>query len=160
MKNFTKNLALTITIIFCGIFSSYAYHKPASLIYKASIMARAEENFSNCKYKSALNLYIKLLKIDQNNTSVNFKAGLCCFNLPNSNENAIGYLKRACMSKDTLPEAFFYLGSIYQLEERFDEALQTFNHFLNFVKSNKNGRELRSEVLLRIHMCLAAGDLL
>lgn len=123
-------------------------------------MARAEENFSNCKYKSALNLYIKLLKIDQNNTSVNFKAGLCCFNLPNSNENAIGYLKRACMSKDTLPEAFFYLGSIYQLEERFDEALQTFNHFLNFVKSNKNGRELRSEVLLRIHMCLAAGDLL
>jgi len=160
MKTFTKISLLILFITLMANTTSSAYTKPVSVVYKSNLLAKAEENFGNAKYKMALNFYVKLLKLDQFDVNANYKAGLCSFNIPNSNTDAINYLKRASLSKDTLPEVLYYLGTVYQLEERFDEAYQTFEVFMNFIKTNKNGRELRGDVMLRMGMCNSAAELI
>lgn len=160
MKTPTKQIVISLLIALLSMGSVSAYDRMAAQTQKASLITKAEDHFVNCRYKAALPIYVKLLKMDQHEPGINFKAGMCCFNIPGKNEEAIYYLKMACKSKDTLADALFYLGTIYQIEERFDEAIQTFQQFLNFIKSNKNGRELRGEVTLRMSMCHSAGSLL
>ena len=129
----------------------------------------AESYFLFEEYKEALPLYLRIHRAEPENDNINYKIGVCFLNDPYQREKAIRYLEEA--SRNTDPkykennfkekeaplEAFFYLGNAYLVNNRIDEALENFNHFMEILDPDIYDVELVEE---QIAACYAARDLM
>ncbi|MCB9002446.1 MAG: OmpA family protein [Bacteroidales bacterium] len=92
-------------------------------------------------YNEALPLYTKLLKIDSANANLNYRIGVCYINIPGLKDKSVPYLQKAVegisgkyvegsyKERSAPPEALFYLGQAYMLQDKLDDALKCFNEF-------------------------------
>ncbi len=89
----------------------------------------------------ALKLFLELDRMDPGNAQIQYKIGLCYLHLPGEKEKAIPYFREACKhtSADYQPvydernaprDAFFYLALAYHVNNRFDEAIDAYNKFI------------------------------
>jgi Tol biopolymer transport system component len=94
----------------------------------AAKMVLAKQKLFAGEYVSALNSYKEIEKSNPSNASIKYYIGLCYFNL-NQPANAKESLLKAESLPNPEPETHLVLGKIYQLEEKFDEAISEFGLF-------------------------------
>lgn len=95
-------------------------------------------------YDEALKIWLELLKEQPENANLNYKVGVCYLESPSTRDKAkaLPYLEKAVKKttanykiysyqEDKAPvEAYYYLAKAYQLNYKFEEAIQNYSIFL------------------------------
>jgi tetratricopeptide (TPR) repeat protein len=143
MKSKKLNPKCTLILLILAAFPFAAHNQPAEDI--KSIFLEAESYYLFEEYKDALPLYQKILAEDPENYNINFKVGICYLNDPYLTSKSVRYLENAAAHTDPKcnqnslkernapPEALFYLGNAYCVNNRLDEAIQTYKEFLEIL---------------------------
>src|SRR3989344_4750165 len=84
-------------------------------------LKEADDFFEIDDYKSAEKLYLNILPKDPLNEKINLNIAICKFKQKQFPEEILPYLLKAEKSK--LAPAQFYLGKVYHLACRFEEAI-------------------------------------
>lgn len=128
----------------------------------------AESYFLFEEYSEALPLYLRLHRADPENDNFNYKIGICLLNDPYQKDRSIRYLGEATKNinpkyrknsfRETTapPEAFFYLGNAYLVNDSIDKALENYIHFREILNEKVYDVELVEE---QIRICERARSL-
>ncbi len=93
------------------------------------------------EYADALPYYLTLLETFPNNDNYNYRVGICYLNIPGEKANAVPYLEKAIrninpdyregsLKEDQAPpDAYFYLGRAYRVNNQLDKAIEAFKEF-------------------------------
>lgn len=95
--------------------------------------------YSNA-YDIALPMYLMLEQIDPGNSNIQYKIGVCYLNIPGRKTTSIPYFEKAVQGITTNysysykerkapKDALYYLGNVYHIALRFDDAIQYYNKF-------------------------------
>lgn len=111
------------------------------------------------EYDAAIKNYSELLRIDSTNSKNNYAMAITLysnFQQPNS----IPFLEKAIRySKDTIPEAFFFLANSFHLSGNYDKAKQNYTIYLSLLEHDssflpKGEKEnAKIDITNRIEMC-------
>ncbi len=127
-----------------------------------SIFLNAESWFLFEAYADALPLYESLLKADPGNNNLNYKIGICLLNDPYQKDKAIQYLLEASSNinpsykennfkeRTAPPDALYYLGNAYLVNELLNHAIESYEAFLEIMDHEVYDEEL---VLAQIRSC-------
>jgi tetratricopeptide (TPR) repeat protein len=119
-----------------------------------TLFLEAESYYLFEEYKDALPLYQQLLAEDPENYNINFKIGICYLNDPYLKSKSISYLVKAAENIDPKcnpnsfkerkapPEALFFLGNAYRINNRLDEAIDRYKEFLEILNPEIYDEEL------------------
>jgi len=113
-------------------------------------------------YREAAFYFKKVTEIYPDNANFNFKLGECYMNLPGSESLAVSCLEKAIRhtvnkklySRKDFEEmnaplhAYYYLGNVYRIINRLDDALRVYNIFINspFYYGNYNETIVDNEI--------------
>lgn len=88
-------------------------------------------------FQKALKEYMVAQKFNPNNAALNFKIGVCHANSTDAFKS-IAFVKKAhSLDQNCDPFLFYYMGYAQQLEEKFDEALVSYQNFeTNYKKAD------------------------
>ena len=93
------------------------------------------------EYADALPYYMNLLKEYPNNDNYNYRVGMCYLNILSEKDKAISYLEKAVQNinpgyregsikeEQAPPDAYFYLGHAYRINNQLDDAIKAFREF-------------------------------
>ncbi|GAB4283685.1 MAG: hypothetical protein Kow0068_08620 [Marinilabiliales bacterium] len=109
----------------------YAQQNSVKKYFRQNLIL-ADEFFQAENYAGALKIYNDLYAIDSLNIEVNYKLGVCMFNIYRKKTDLIKYFER---SKVEYPESYYYLGRIYHLRMQFNKALENYNKYKNSGKA-------------------------
>jgi tetratricopeptide (TPR) repeat protein len=127
-----------------------------------TVFLDAESWFLFEEYADALPLYLGLQENDPNNYNLNYKIGICLLNDPYQKDQSIKYLLKACDSINTAykennykersapPDALYYLGDAYLVNELLDMAIESYQSFLEIMDRDVYDEEL---VQVQIRAC-------
>ncbi len=133
------------------------------------LFLEAESYYLFEEYNEALPLYLQLHRDDPDNNNVNFKIGVCLVNSPYEKDKSISYLERAIKNIDPKykqnnfretsapPEALFYLGTAYRINNQLDRAREYYRKFLKTVDPEVFDTTL---IIAQIEACNAAAILM
>jgi hypothetical protein len=105
------------------------------------LYVEAESYFLFEEYKDALPLYQRILQTDPENFNINYKIGICYLNDIYQEQKSIPYLEKAVngisssyktnshKERNAPPEAFYYLGNAYRVNNRLNEAIDAYEQF-------------------------------
>jgi tetratricopeptide (TPR) repeat protein len=105
-------------------------------------LSEAEDFYKGEDYKEALFLFLKIQEKGYSNYNLQFKIGVCYLNFPGQEKKAIPYLEDASKhvtikykrnsleERNAPPEALFYLGNAYRIDNKLDLALKVYDKFL------------------------------
>jgi outer membrane protein OmpA-like peptidoglycan-associated protein len=97
-------------------------------------LAKGDRAFDKKDYEGALKSYLDALAVDAGDALVNFKTGMCYFNI-GDNGDAVVYLEKAYdLNPKVDPFIEYHLGMAYQGDYKFRKAGE---HFTIFRKQNK-----------------------
>ncbi len=151
--------------IFNAILASLLF--PLACIYAQSpdlkeIFLEAESYFLFEEYNEALPLYLRIHRADPDNDDINYKIGVCLLNDPYQKDRSIRYLEQASRNinpkykqnsfkeRTAPPEAFFYLGNAYLVNDNIDKAKENYLHFRDILDEKVYDVELVEE---QIRIC-------
>lgn len=99
---------------------------------------KADKFFLINDYASALPLYLELDKTAAKDALTNYRIGICYFNNTLDKLKSLPYLEYALQykNKDVPEKIHHYLGQIYHLLYRFDEATSNFSAYKNSLAKN------------------------
>ncbi len=129
----------------------------------------AESYFLFEEFNEALPLYLKIHRAEPENDNINYKIGVCFLNDPYQKEKSIRYLEKASKNinpkykenqfreKTAPPEAFFYLGNAFLVNNQIDKALENYNYFRKILDEKIYDVELVEE---QIKICNTAKNLM
>ncbi|MBN1185537.1 MAG: PD40 domain-containing protein [Bacteroidales bacterium] len=101
----------------------------------------AEFDIMDELYEDAAKKFLKILKKDPDNCNFNYRLGYCYLHIPGKKSEAIPYLEKAIVNtspdykegifkETTAPTiALFYLGQVYRISNRLDDAIAAFRKF-------------------------------
>lgn len=89
----------------------------------------AEGYYGIGDYYTSLSLYQELYKLDSANSQYSLRIGACKYYLKQNPDDILNFLNVAAAKNE--PEAYYYMGKIFHLQERFDEEIYAYNHYLN-----------------------------
>jgi len=139
-------------LLFVLSFSLAIYSQPAS--DTKSLFLEAGSYYLFEEYKDALPLYQQLLAEDPENYNISFKIGICYLNDPYLKNKSISYLLKAAENIDQKcnpsslkerkapPEALYFLGTAYRINDRLDEAIDRYKEFLEILNPEIYDEEL------------------
>lgn len=117
-----------LILSFIIISGSVLAQKPLTMKQKRQFDA-ANIKFEETDYRNALSLYEEIYKSNNEDAELSYKIGVCKFKTKLDQEGAITYFENAATKN--FVDAYYYLGKIYHLNERFDDAVSMFNKFKN-----------------------------
>jgi hypothetical protein len=118
--------------------------------------------FNRDDYREAAYYFRKITDLYPENANFNFKLGECYMNLPGSEAKAVPCFEKAV--QHTVPKkkynrkdfsemhaplhAYFYLGNVYRIVNRLDDALKAYKVFINspFYYGNYNESIVENEI--------------
>lgn len=126
-------------VLVCSFLFLHAYSQE-EVDFKDTFL-EAGSDFLYGDFKDALAGYQKLYQLDPENFNINYLIGRCYLNDPYQVSRSIAYLEKAV--KGTSPdyrtdnyrermapmEAYLFLGDAYRMNNRLDEAIETYNLF-------------------------------
>ena len=127
----------TLFLLFVFSFSIIAAQtKPVKrdLQFKKKLK-EANDFFEIDDYKSAEKLYLSILPNDSLNEKINLNIAICKFKQKQFPEEILPFLLKAEKSK--LANAQFYLGKVYHLACRFEEAIAHYNNYKSFDEASR-----------------------
>jgi hypothetical protein len=119
-----------------------------------SVFLNAESWFLFEEYAEALTLYESLYKSDPGNDNLNYKIGICLLNDPYQKDKAIQYLLDASKNinpsykegsfkeRAAPPDALYYLGDAYLVNELLNHAIESYEEFLTVMDREVYDEEL------------------
>ncbi|MBI5217430.1 MAG: PD40 domain-containing protein [Bacteroidia bacterium] len=107
------------------IHSAYGQTKQLTKPLKKK-MNEANYYFNYENYHLALPVLQELYKEDTVNSEINFKIGVCLYNIKRNKTEARRYFEKA--ANDYI-DSYYYLGNIYHLQMNFDKAISTFQYY-------------------------------
>ncbi|MEA3461317.1 MAG: hypothetical protein U9R49_05520 [Bacteroidota bacterium] len=134
-----------------------------------TVFLDAESWFLFEEYAEALPLYESLLKSDPGNDNLKYKIGICLLNDPYQKDKAIQYLldasnninpaykENTLKEKTAPPDALYYLGNAYLVNELLNRAIESYQEFLEVMDHDVYDDEL---VKAQIQSCKNARRLL
>lgn len=143
-----------------------AYSQSANL---KETFLEAESYFLFEEYNEALPLYLKINRENPDNDNINYKIGVCFLNDPYQKDKSIRYLEKASQNinpdykennfkeRTAPPEAFFYLGNAYLVNNDIEKALKNYKHFRDILDEKIYDTEL---VENQITICETASKLM
>ena len=114
----------------------------------------AESFFLYEEYLDALPLYLELKKSYPDNFNLDYKIGRCYLYIPYQKERALKYLQSASKHIDASykgkslketqapPDAIYYLGRAYHIQNQLNEAIAAYEKFLGLLDENEYDPEL------------------
>ena len=138
----------------CLIFFMFPAFVSAQRDSVRSVFLDAESYFLFEEYSEAQPLYESLLRSDPTNDNLNYKLGICYLNDPYQKDKAIGYLQKASNNinpaykqgnykeRTAPPDALYYLGSAYLVNELLDRAIDSYEAFMEIMDRNVYDEEL------------------
>ena len=106
---------------------------------RAQSLDQAKKLYNAGEYEKARPAFAKLVKTSPNNASFNQWYGVCCFETGDLKE-AEKPLRLAAKRK--IPEAYRYLGDLYYLTYRFNEAAEMYREYIDFLRKKKKDSTL------------------
>lgn len=104
----------------------------------AQSLDQAKKLYNDGQYEEAKPAFERLVKQAPNNSSYNQWYGVCCFETGDY-ENAEKHLLVA--NKRKVQESYQYLGELYYLTYRFEEAVEMFEEYINLLTKKKQNVE-------------------
>ncbi len=124
---------------------------------KEKKLARKADNlFEMAEYPDALPIYLKLLELNPTKAIYNYRTGICYFDSTAEKMRSIPYFENAnkyFTNKDTIPELYYYLGSSYQMMNKFEDGIISFEKLKTFIKDNKYGKRETDDIDSLIIQC-------
>jgi hypothetical protein len=90
-------------------------------------MDKANDLYDYGDYKNALSTYEEIYSQDSSNPRINYKIGSCLFFLKKNKKEALRYMQKGLSNDD--PDSYYYVGQLYHLNTRFEEALKAFSDY-------------------------------
>ncbi len=116
----TAILLLFIPFVFQA--QSKAYKKEQKRIWsEANFFMDIED------YDLALKLYSQIYLLDEEYDEINYRIGLCYFNIPGEKEKSLSYFQKAKYAGYT--ESYFWLGRAYHANEEFSQARKMYQMY-------------------------------
>lgn len=94
-----------------------------------ALREKADALFDKGEYAAAGPLYSQLVSLSPQDFDLNFRYGTATIYSGEDKSKAIGYLKFAVQGPSTNVLAWYFLGRAYQLDYRFDDAIEAYQHF-------------------------------
>ena len=125
------------------LFSGTVFHSFSQSTNLREVFLAAESYFLFEEFEEALPLYLRIHRQSPDNDNVNFKIGVCYLNNPYEKDKSIYYLERASKNinprykesnlRETSapPDALFYLGNAYRINNQIDKAREYYKMFLD-----------------------------
>jgi tetratricopeptide (TPR) repeat protein len=110
---------------------------------------KATQLLQNGAYQEAKPLYQKLVKQSPSNANYNYGYGVCCYETGEA-DAALVYLKRSADRK--VIDAFHYLGKAYYDTYRFDEAVDSYEEYIDWLEKKKRDTSRAEEELQRARL--------
>lgn len=79
-------------------------------------------------YQGAVAIYNHILEANPAHAQANLRSGICRLHIRDQERHALPYLERA--REQQVPEATYYIGLALHYQERFPEAIQSLNEYL------------------------------
>ena len=140
-----------VLVLFFFFISSFLFAQSISSNDQKKVFGQAEAYLKKENYKNALPLFMTLDTLFPDHAQINYKIGLCIFNLTENKLSSIPYFEKAAKSVsekykgeslDELNAPFitnFYLGKAYHYNYEFYKAIEAFQIFKLYVDpSNTN----------------------
>lgn len=96
---------------------------------------KADQAFDFGDYLKAMQLYKSLYHLDSMGSELNYKLGVCHYEIKKYRAQSKKYFERVSLTRH--PETMYYLGRLYHLEGRFDDALAEYHAYLKFKAEEK-----------------------
>ncbi|HSH67258.1 MAG TPA: carboxypeptidase-like regulatory domain-containing protein [Bacteroidia bacterium] len=100
-----------------------------SSLHDQQLWIKADDTFEFGDYMNALKIYEQLNDIDSTNDEINFKIGVCNFNIRKFRKKAPAYFNK--VNSDHFPETNYYLGRLCLLNREYDDAIRYFTAYKN-----------------------------
>jgi tetratricopeptide (TPR) repeat protein len=110
---------------------------------------KAQQLLQSGAYAEAKPLYQKLVKQSPSNANYNFGYGVCCYQTGEARAS-IAYLKRSADRK--VIEAFHYLGKAYYDTYRFDDAVDSYEEYIDWLEKKKRDTAAAEDELQRVRL--------
>ncbi|MFT5278885.1 MAG: tetratricopeptide (TPR) repeat protein, partial [Bacteroidia bacterium] len=94
---------------------------------KEELVEAANSFFEEGDYTKAKPLFSQLLSQDALNADYNYRFGVCILFTEDDPIKPIPYIEGGAGSTEVNNEAFYFLGKLYQLNYRFDEAIEAYS---------------------------------
>lgn len=153
---------LFLSFLFVGLINSFAQYVEVQDASKA--FTKANNLMLNQNYQQAIKLLVLADSLDPNNANINFKLGFCYLNSLNGKKKAEAHFAKAIQTispkykENTYKErgapsiAWFYLGQAYHFNNKFDQAIEAFNKFREYIDTKD--LNLASEINRQIEFCI------
>lgn len=118
-----------VLILFAFTSNSFAQKKNKEL-KKANVL------FERKDFVNAGKSYLKIYEKDSANTELNYRIGICLYNQKDKKLQALPFFEKSNTQQS--PEAFFYMGNLYHLHQRFDEAIKNYTEYNKLESRDKD----------------------
>lgn len=99
-------------------------------------------NFYSNDFANARRYYSAAWKLDSSDAQLAFKLGVSMYNLKKYKAESLRCFEKANKGKE--PETKFYLGNLYHLNGKFQEAINNFTDYTNGEKKNFSDAEIKT----------------
>jgi WD40 repeat protein len=133
---YVRNTAI-LFLLFC-LYSTNAKSQIKSREAKKTYM-KADKAFDYGDYPSALNLYKSIYVLDSNNSDLNYKIGMCMFEIKKYRRASLHYFEKTSASAS--PDVNYYLGWLYHLQRNYEKAVACYSQYKYFGDSEIHPRK-------------------
>lgn len=110
-------------MIFSNCFSQLNTRENTKLFLKA------DKSFDYGDFLTALTIYQKLYSVDSTNNELNYKLGVCNFELKKFRSHSKKYFDKVSGSSAEFPEVDYYLGRLNHLARSYDKAITYYTQY-------------------------------
>ena len=117
-------------LLFVLLFAALPYWGQSTTHLDKKLFFEADNAFDESDYMKAMNIYEKLYLTDSTNSEVNYKLGVCKFELKKYKKNSKKNFDK--VFKKDFPETNYYLGLLNHSLGLYDKATECFTQYQNY----------------------------
>jgi hypothetical protein len=144
-----KYKIIFITLLFQFLLTT-SYKAQVSFSKNENLLFKADKSFDFSDYYTAFNIYKQLYPLDSNDDEINYKLGICSFELKKYRVYSKKYFDKVSYKK--YPEIDYYLGILNHLKRDYETSVFHFNRY----KKNRQKEHSTSEIENLISKCNTA----
>ncbi|GAB4145901.1 MAG: hypothetical protein Fur0041_20400 [Bacteroidia bacterium] len=107
-------------------------------------------------FKLALQELLQANQFNPNSASCNYRIGVCYYNIPAQKLMGLAYIEKAAKLNPSVdPDLNYYLGRLYHLSSRWDEAITAYRNYQTPLNSDPNkNRDKNADMNRKIGECI------
>lgn len=117
-------------LLFILVLMTFSFKAQISSRSDKKTLLKADDAFDFGDYLTAMRLYEKLYPLDSNNNEMNFKLGVCNYELKKYREHSKKYFNK--VSPFSYPEVNYYQGRLHHLAGKYEKSISYFNRYKAF----------------------------